>query len=213
MRKRDDLLDSLTSGLVPVAPAPNLGTLTLVWLLVSASYVVLLTHFMGPIRPTAISQLQSEPRFLLEMALGTLAAAGLAVVAFRAATPAALGRGLAAVAGAMAALWLAGFVAGLFSPALEPSMLGKRDHCYVETFVYAVPPLVGLLYWQRRLYPLQPEKAALLAGLAAGVLPALYMQIACMYQPSHILAFHIGPALAVAAVAPLLLRLWRPRSS
>ena len=213
MRKRDDLLDSLTSGLVPVAPAPNLRTLTLVWLLVSACYVVVLTHFLGPIRPTAINQLQSEPRFMLEMLLGAMAAVGLAAVAFRAATPAALGRGVAAVVGAMAVLWIGGLVAGLFSPALEPSMLGKRDHCYVETFVYAVPPLVGLLYWQRKLYPLQPEKAALLAGLAAGVLPALYMQIACMYQPSHILAFHVGPALVVAAIAPLLLRLWRPRSS
>ena len=212
MTKRDDLLDSLASGLVPVAPAPNLRVLTLVWLLLSASYVVLLTHSLGPIRPTAINQLQSEPRFMLEMVLGAMAAAGLAVVAFRAAMPAALGRGVAAVVGAMVALWLGGFVAGLLSPALEPSMLGKRDHCYLETFVYAIPPLVGLLYWQRKLYPLQPEKAALLAGLAAGVLPALYMQIACMYQPSHILAFHVGPALAIAAIAPLLLRLWRRRS-
>ena len=213
MRNRDELLDSLTSGLVPVSPAPNPVVLAAVWLFVSAAYVVLVTHFLGPIRPTALQQLQSEPRFMLEMLLGIMAAVGLAVVAVRAASPAALGRGLAAAVGVLMALWLGGFVLGLFSPVLEPSMVGKRDHCFVETFVYAIPPLLALLYWQRRFYPLQPGKAAVLAGLSAGVLPALYMQIACMYNPAHILAFHVGPALAVAAVAPLLLKLWRSRSS
>ena len=212
MRNRDDLLDSLASGLAPVSPAPSPGVLVAVWFLVSASYVVLVTHFLGPIRPTALQQLQSEPRFMLEMLLGTVAALGLAAVAVRAATPAALSRGLAVAVSALIALWLGGFVLGLLSPALEPSMVGKRDHCFVETFVYAIPPLLALLYWQRRFYPLQPGKAAMLAGLSAGLLPALYMQIACMYQPVHILAFHVGPGLAVAIVAPLLLKLWRPPS-
>ena len=37
-------------------------------------------------------------------------------------------------------------------------------------------------------------------GLAAGMLPALYMQIACMYLPAHILQFHILPGLMVVFV-------------
>lgn len=212
MRNRDELLDSLASGLAPVSPAPDLRVLAFFWLVVSATYVVLVTHLLGPIRPNAMAQLQSEPRFMVEMLVGTCAAIGLAVIAFHSALPAALSRTLVVLVSLLGALWLGDFVFGLMSPALEPSMLGKRDQCFIETFVYALPALLALLYWQRRLYTLQPGKAAVMAGLSAGILPALYMQIACMYQPAHILAFHVGPALAVAAVAPLLLRLWPQRS-
>lgn len=211
MNKREELLDSLSSGLEPVSPAPDLRMLAALWFVFSALYVMVLTQLLGPIRPTALAQLQSEPRFLLEMLLGVALASGLALSSFQIAMPAALGRLLSVVVGTLGALWLGGFIVGLVDPALEPSMVGKRHHCYLESFLYASPPLVALLYWQRRLYPLEPGKAAVVAGLSAGMLPALYMQIACMYQPAHILAFHVGPALVIAAAAPLVLRLWRRR--
>ena len=195
--------------LAPVRPGPNPGVLACLWLGLSACYVVIVTHWLGPIRPTAMGQLQSEPRFLLEMLIGALVAVGLARDAFLAAIPGTVRRGFTRAVAVLAMLWLGGFVFGLYSPALEPSMLGKRGHCFIETFVYALPPLLVLLYWQQRNYPLGAGRAALVAGLAAGILPALYMQIACMYQPAHILAFHIGPALAVAGAAPLLLLGWR----
>ena len=38
-------------------------------------------------------------------------------------------------------------------------------------------------------------------ALAAGLLPALMMQIACMHEPGHILAFHLVPIGVLAAVA------------
>ena len=213
MRNRDELLDSLASGVAPVKPAPDPRLLAGLWLTFSALYVVLTTQLLGPIRPTALVQLQTEPRFLLEMLVGAAVATGLAFTAFRTAIPGALNSGFTFVLGVLGALWLGGFVLGLASPALEPSMLGKRDHCFIETFVYALPPVLALIYWQRRLYALMPGQAAVWAGMAAGILPALYMQVACMYQPAHILAFHIGPALAVAAVAPLILRAWNRGAS
>lgn len=208
MSKREELLDSLATDLAAVKPAPDPRLLACLWLGLSSLYVVLLTHLLGPIRPTAIDQLHSEPRFLAEMLIGALVASGLAIIAFRSAVPGASRSGFAHGVALLGGLWLGGFVLGLVSPALEPSMLGKRDHCFIETFVYALPPLLALLYFQRRLYALMPRQAAVLAGLSAGILPALYMQVACMYQPAHILAFHIGPALVVAAVAPLMLRFW-----
>ena len=211
MRNRDELLDSLANGLAPVKPAPDLRLLACLWFGLSAVYVIAVTHLLGPIRPTAMGQLQSEPRFLIEMVVGGLAAVGLAASAFRIASPGALRGGFAIAVGVLAMLWVGGFILGLASPALEPSMDGKRGHCVFETFIYALPPLLALLYWQRRLYALSPARAALVAGLSAGILPALYMQVACMYDPAHILAFHIGPALAVAALAPLLMWLWRRR--
>lgn len=204
MSSRESLLDNLVEDLQPVRPVPDLRLLICGWLVGSVVYVVGVTHLLGPIRPGVLGQLQAHPRFLAEMVLGGVAIAALATWVFRAAVP---GAGSAAVRWltmVAAGLWLCAIVVGLAVPALEPSMLGKRDHCYLEAFVVALPPLLAALYLQRRLYPLSAVRSALLAGFAAGALPALYMQIACMYMPLHNLLFHIGPGVLVGLLAPLL---------
>lgn len=209
MSSRETLLDSLVSDLAPVRPPPDLRWLVGGWLLVCAAYVVVLTHLLGPVRPTALEQLQAHPRFLAEMVLGGLAVAALATWAFRAAVPGAGSAAARWLAMAAAGLWLSAIALGLVVPALEPSMLGKRDHCYLETLVAALPPLLVALFLQRRLYPLRALRSALLAGLAAGALPALYMQVACMYVPTHALLFHIGPGVVTGVLAPLILVAYR----
>ena len=90
-------------------------------------------------------------------------------------------------------------------------MLGKRPHCFAETLLYSAPPVIAGLWLLKRRYVLRGARAGALLGLAAGSLPALMMQIACMYSPEHILAFHIGPALAVAG-AGAVLGAWLMRS-
>ena len=80
-------------------------------------------------------------------------------------------------------------------------MLGKRPHCVYETLLYALPPLVAAFLLVRRLYPLQPLSSSLSLSLAAAMMPALYMQLACMYDPAHVLGLHIAPALLLAALA------------
>ncbi len=202
MTGRDDLLNSLVSDLKPAPPA-NLRLRVGLWLLLSAVYVVAITHLLGPIRPTAVEQLLSYPRFLGEMIVGGLFAIGLGVIAFRSAVPGGAGAALIVWVAAAGVLWLGSLLVGLAFPALEPSMLGKRDLCFAETFLYALPPAALAIYLQRRLYPLTPARSAALAGLAAGALPALYMQLACMYAPDHVLLFHVLPGAAVAIVASL----------
>ena len=88
-------------------------------------------------------------------------------------------------------------------PALEPSMLGKREHCVVETFLFALPPACLALLLSRRFFPLRPVYSAFLFCLAAAMLPALYMQLACMYVPAHILQMHILPGLLVTMAGTL----------
>ena len=63
----------------------------------------------------------------------------------------------------------------------------------------------------RRLYPLRYLRTAMTVGLAAGMLPALYMQMACMYEPSHILGLHLLPGLSMALIGGVIALLWRPR--
>ena len=210
---RDDLISALSSGLEPVQRAVHVDRVAALWLLVSALYVIGITHWLGPIRPNAMTQLASEPRFLVETLTGVLAIVVVGLASFRAAIPGALSVRFATAGAILMALWLAGCVFGLVSPALEPSMLGKRPYCVWETFAYALPPMLLGFVLVRRLYPLQPVKTAMSFSLVAGMIPALYMQIACMYMPVHILKFHIIPGLLVSVVGAAIAWISRPRQT
>jgi hypothetical protein len=205
------LISGLSRDLAPVKPPANLNTLSLAWLVLSAIYVIAITHMFGPIRPDALTQLVSVPRFLLETMLGAAAILWISLLAFRSSVPAALSKQFAVTGIVLLALWLAQYVIGLFSPALKPSTLGARSHCWLETMAYALPVILAGFYFVRRLYPLRPVLTAMSIGLAAGMLPALYMQIACMYIPEHILVFHIFPGLLMVAVGAGVAVIWRPR--
>ena len=137
MNKHESLISNLSSNLAPVSPPPNINRLALAWFALSAIYVVAVTQLFGPIRPGAITQLGTEPRFLLETMLGVAAILWFSLLAFRSAIPAALTRQFAAAGLVLMALWLAQYVIGFISPALEPSRLGKRNYCYFETMVYS----------------------------------------------------------------------------
>lgn len=211
MNKHDILISKLSSDLEPVSPPPNINRLGTTWFLLSAIYVVAVTHLFGPIRPGAFSQLGTEPRFLLETMLGVAAILWTSLLAFRSAVPAALTRHFAAGGMVLMTLWLVQYVIGLVSPALEPSVLGKRNYCYYETLVYSLPVILTGLVLVRRLYPLSPVRTAMSVGLVAGMLPALYMQLACMYEPSHILTFHILPGLLMVGAGAAIAARWRLR--
>ena len=65
MNGHDKLIAKLSRDLAPVSRVPNVNALSVAWLSLSAIYVVIMTHLVGPIRPGAYSQLVSEPRFLI----------------------------------------------------------------------------------------------------------------------------------------------------
>ena len=199
MTDRENLIAALSSDLAPVKPIGRPEPWALVWLLASAAYVVAVIHAMGPIRPEAMEQLATSSRFVVEMLVGLAAIALVSIAAFRASVPGLSSRATAIAGGVLMCLWIAGFIAGLENPALEPSMSGKRHYCFVETFIYALPPVLLAFLLLRRFYPMSVVGIAGSISLAAGMLPALYMQIACMYIPAHILAFHVLPGFAVAA--------------
>jgi len=211
MNAHDELIADLSRDLAPVKPAPNINVLALVWFLGSAVFVIVVTHLAGPVRPGAFSQLASEPRFLLETLLGVAAIIWVSMVAFRAAIPAALSRTFAIAGVILMSLWLAQYVFGLVSPALEPSVLGERAHCYLETMAYSFPPILIALFLVRRLYPLHFLRTSMTLSLAAGMISALYMQLACMYEPLHILEFHILPGLAMVLIGAATAAIWRLR--
>jgi hypothetical protein len=208
MDRHERLIENLSRDLSPVAPARNVNLVGLAWLLASAIFVVAVTQWTDPVRPGVFGQFQEAPRFMLETLLGVAAITWVGLLAFRSAVPGELTRRFAVAGLALMALWLAQYVIGLVSPALEPSEWGKRPFCYLETMIYSAPPILAALFIARRLYPLHYRRTAMLLALAAGMIPALFMQIACMYDPSHILLLHVLPGLSMVLVAAALAAWW-----
>lgn len=183
----------------------NFAFVSVTWLLVSVCYVVLVAYTTDPFREGALRQLIDHPAFLLETAMAIFAGITITHIAFSLGIP---GKVRVARAWIYAVLvmvgWMAFYMYGLFEPALTPSMAGKRELCYVETMTLSVPPLLLGLAMIRRLYPVSRALAGFMIGAAAGIIPAISMQFACMYIVNHILDHHILPIAAVAIVGGLL---------
>ncbi len=201
--KDEELIATLTADLEPVAPAAPLGPTLLRWLLVSVLYVVGLTASLGPFRPGAFAELIGTPRYGLELLMGVGAFVAFARVALAEAVPGIDVRWWRRAGWILLLGWLSQFVVGFSWPVLEPTMLGKRHYCAWEAYLYSVPPLLYLVHLQRQRYALRPERAVFHGALAAGLLPALIMQLACMYEPSHVLIFHVLPVAGLGAAATL----------
>lgn len=209
MNQRDDLIQSLSADLEPVRPVASPDRTAMLWLLGSLLWVIALTAWVGPLRPGVFNELVTAPRFLLDMGLGLVACGLLAVCAFRSSVPGRLRRGFMIVSFVFLGLWLLQFLVGLKLPALPPSTAGARQACWVEAIVYATGPMALGVILTRRLYPLSPWRTALCVGLVAGLLPAWYMQMACMYQVPHIITHHILPGLVVGLAGTGLAFLYR----
>lgn len=192
--KTEDLINELSSGLTAAPSLNSLRWVVSLWLVGSLVYVWTLTWLLGPFRPGVSEQLASHPRFVLEMVFGVGAFVCLAIAAFRDAVPGFDSRLPRTLGWMLAVGWLSNFLAGYFAPMLEPSMLGKREHCALEAYLYSLPPTLVAIWLQRHRFPLEPVRAATLAALAAGMMPAVIMQLACMYEPTHILQGHVLPA-------------------
>ncbi len=195
--QRPDFLSALVADLSPVRPVPSTLRAVSTWAVVAVPLAASLTALGGPLRDGVLSDL-STPRLALEFVLGISALIALGIGGFEAALPGGARRAAALVPGLLlGAAWLGvalgGF--GLDGPAV--SMLGKREHCFLHgVAIAAVPALHGVRLVRARTVGPDPI-AGLWVGLAAGALPALAMQLACMYDPGHALRFHFTPILVM----------------
>lgn len=207
---KQELANALAGGLVPVRRRRLVvhatGWLAATWL----GLVVWMVTTGGP-RPGLLEQL-STPRFAIEIVLGGIAATMALLVGLLLSIPGRLERPRAALLGFTAlALWVGLLAFGLLSPALEVSMVGKRDHCYLETGLLALVPLGVGLFLAARFAPLVRTTVGWWLGVAAAAVPALLMQLFCMYEPWHGLTHHLLPIAAVAALGALAGRAFLPR--
>lgn len=206
--ERTAFIQSLSSALTPSGRRWPASWLLPLWLATSWLVVTGITLATGEMRPGAGEQLLRSPRFLLECVLG-FAAGGIGMyTALALAVPGrARWRRLVPLSLSLVAVWAGAYVYGMYDPALEPSMLGKREHCYWETLLYSSVPFALGFFLVRRRMPLDRTWVGLLVGVAAAAVPALMMQWACMYDPAHILGHHLLPIALVGAIGALAGRL------
>ena len=212
-KPREALIAELAAAATPIArPGKTHGNAAL-WLAAAAVITIVLTVMDGPLRPGALAALSRAPQFLLESMLGAAAIVTLGLGAFQSGIPSTTPM-LRAAALPLAALaaWVGMYLYGMIDPALAPSMVGKRAHCWLEALAYGLPGLLLGCVALRRLWPLHGAWSGALLGLASGAMPALIMQFACMYDPLHIIKYHLLPGLALGVVGAVVgARLLRPR--
>ncbi|NOQ65436.1 MAG: DUF1109 family protein [Methyloprofundus sp.] len=203
-QSRVDLIKDLSSHVAVVRPRTRLLLPSMLWFIGSWIYVVALSLYLGPLREGAVKSLVTSPQFAFESSMGLITGALFCVLAFRESIPSLRHQWLVYLSYLSAIVWVSCYVLGLTFPALEPSMLGKRAHCVLEAYLYSMPPLLIGYFLIYRRYPLNAFRAGMFMGVSAGMIPALFMQISCMYDPQHILTHHIGPATIAIAIGALL---------
>ena len=203
-QSRIDLIKDLSSDVPVVRPRTNLLLISILWFICSWIYVVGLSLYLGPLREGAILSLITSPQFAFESSVGLISGALFCVLAFRESIPGLRHQWLVYLSYLSAIAWISCYIVGLTYPALDPSLFGKRAHCVLEAYLYSIPPLLIGYFLIYKRYPLNPLRAGIFMGISAGMLPALFMQISCMYDPRHILTHHLGPAVVAIAVGALL---------
>ena len=205
MSQTQRIIRGLVDELKPTGRPPVVGRVALTWWFISLLVTATVMALVHPYRPGFAEQLAAYPRFTLEILLGLAACAGFAYAAFASGIPDLRSQWRRArVPLILLSAWTCLFVFALFAPVLAPSMAGKRPFCFLEIIVYAAPlTIIGLLL-VRRMLPLNPAGTGALMGFAAGLLPALLMQLACMHEPVHNITWHLLPTLGAGGVGAVL---------
>lgn len=198
---RDALIKDLVADAAkPVRNGAQTHLESALWVVLAAVWVVALTHLPGELRPGVMDQLASSPRLWTELALGFGTTVAFAHLAFRSALPGSPSLLLSALpALTLLILWVGLHLYGFVDPTFAPSMHGKREHCEWQVLTFGIPVLACGALVLRRWWPRGAFSGAAL-GLAAGALPAMLMQIACMHEPWHILTHHLLPGLALGPI-------------
>lgn len=205
LASRSRLIDSLVEDLAPVRVARSWRSAVLLWLGLSWVFVTSAVLLTGPLRTSAASVFTQSPSALLEFALGLAAGLTAIIAGLEMGVPGTPHtRRLFVLPAVLMAGWVGMIVYAMSNPSFEVSMLGKREHCFIESMVFATPPYFLALWLLRERMPQFQAGAVLLTGAAAGAIPALWMQLACMNDPLHALQFHLTPILATAVAGALI---------
>lgn len=206
MRDTDAIIDELVATARPVRPqSPRGGRFAL--LAIGAATLGAVFMVRG-VRPDIVA---GTPPPLLCVAAGLMLILAVAAGAgaARMASPQ-VGAASSGVQWALAALMLLPLIA-LADIAIGTSQatglaIGPGVRCLSLGLGASLASLAFLTFWLRRGAPVAPERAAWVAGLAAGAIGALAVTLECTLDAfAHLGVWHVAIVLAAATVSRLLL--------
>lgn len=134
--------------------------------------------------------------------------AGFIYLCFLSLVPGALGKaffkGLMFFGACVGFFWMTQVFIDIPRPASQ-----MRSFCEFKLILLSLVPLAHFFYLVKRGGFDTPSKTALSAGLAAGLVPAFVMHLACSRESLHVLVFHLLPVLAPVGISFLIYRLLR----
>ena len=167
-------------------------------------------HGVQAFRAGFADQLVHHPLFLIEIAGALLfSACGAYVLMVRSTPGARLSRGMRIGLWTLGGLYIIAFTSSLTHWAPEATIAGKRDGCWAEVVVHGAACLLLFVVMIFRGWVRFSWRLGVLYGLVAGLVPAVLMQLACLYAPTHALLFHYLPVLILVPVGLLAMRLVR----
>lgn len=202
---QNKFIETLATDLKPVRPLRPPWMRALFWFVLATGLTALVLYGVQEYRPGFLEQLNRHGRFQLEIASGLVWTLLTFYLVFASSIPGNQIHKAIKAACLFSFLVFAGSVlSGFWIAAPEPSRLGARLACELEVVVYGGLTMGGLFYLMRNgiLVPYSWSPAWI--GGAGGMISALLMQLACMYDPWHGLAFHFAPAVILGVAGWLL---------
>lgn len=203
---KNKLIKELTADLKEFSTVKSSIQVALIWTFSAFILVIGIALVISPFRSGVVSQLASSPRFALEVFFGILIVflASWSVLAKsipgEEAKPLIIK--LIALVTAVSLLIIYSFA----NPALSVSMIGKRSSCLTEGLVYGMALSTSLLFLAKNRAPFSLTQIAILSSVASTSLTAVIMHLSCMYEPLHILIYHISPVLIISIFSIVIAR-------
>jgi hypothetical protein len=161
----------------------------------------LITHWVYEYRPGFWGQLSQYWRLDVELAAGMALSLLAFYILFASNIPGKkIDPGIYLTAFISLFIFTGAVVASFLITSPEASSIGARLFCEVEVLIYGGLSLGGFLFLTRRGLLVSDWPINLLLGISAGLIPALIMQLACMYDPRHALIYHFGPVVLLGLV-------------
>lgn len=203
----DKLIDELCQDVAPVRVIWTPLSRSFLWLLFCFALSASLVVASGELRSGAFEQLLNSPRFLIETLLGFLSGIVAAFFAFEMVVPGRVwGWRLKLASVSPFIIFTILVLYSVVDPPVLSSWSGWRYGCEREILLFGSLPMIVFFILARRAAAVDGEWTGMLIGIAAMAPTAALMHVACMYQPWHLLGFHIAPVIFVALIGLYLAR-------
>lgn len=189
-----NLIDSLCVDVAPVRRVWDPSLRFVLWFSITLCYSLVLIVLVGSFRPAVFEQLLLYPRLLIESCIGMLAGIVAGYAAFESMVPGIrwdLKKKLLILLPAIIFALLS--IYGIFNPILLPSWSGWRPGCELEILAYGTLPVLLCFILALRSAPTNSGWTGFLIGLAAFTPAMVGINLACAYDPIHIVFFHLLP--------------------